>query len=783
MPRHALATSAPALALALVLAVDAAPASATPGDGGTPDVATADAGVDGGLEAGADGARPDAAPAPPPTDAAAAPPTATAAPAQPQPRVRLRGRVLERGTRRPLAGAAITLDAALAGESDRDGRFEADVDPGPHHVDVQVPGHAPLSRRLELAPGAPEELFRLDPRQTGESYETVLHAGRPELPQVNLTGDEARKTPGTSGDPLRVIGSLPGVSQIAWPLALYVVRGANPGNTGFYLDGIRVPALFHLALGPSVIHPYLVDGIDFFPGGGPASYGRYASGLVAARTVAPPEDRVHASADVTLYDAGGIATAPIDGGRGTLAVAARYSYTQALFALLKSDSTLTYGDYQVKLDHPLGGGRATVFAFGSLDTTGWDRTGVQVEYASLQFHRLDARWRGAVGDGRLLAGVTAGADWSRSSLFDSPIHVRALSAAPRLDYTRPLGRAVDLEVGADAELQGFTTQPPGFTTQPPGFTTQPQVFDRRQSDLGRSRGALSQATFAALTLRGGDRLVATPGVRVDVFSEEGTTRVMPEPRLDVRFQATPAVALRANAGASAQMPTLPVSVPGFEAFGLADLGVQTARGGSLGVEAALPGDLTASVTGFYQLLRLTDVRDIALSSVNPTSPSYLVARNGRSMGAEVLVRRPDRGRLFGWLAYTLSWSQREDENGVLGRSDWDQRHILNLLAGYRLPGGYSVGARFHYATGRLAPIFESDGQYQQLPDFYQLDLRAERHFVLDRFLLDVYADVANVTRTREVVQLDERDSVTGQPTAQQDAFSIFLPTVGVHGEF
>src|SRR4029079_7818490 len=129
-------------------------------------------------------------------------------------------------------------------------------------------------------------------------------------------------------------------------------------------DGIRVPALFHLALGPSVIHPYLIGGVDFFPGGGPARYRRYTSGLVAARTVAPPDDRMHASADITLYDAGGIVTSPIDGGRGTVAVAARYSYTQALFALLESESTLSYGDYQVKVDHPAACGRATVFAFG-----------------------------------------------------------------------------------------------------------------------------------------------------------------------------------------------------------------------------------------------------------------------------------------------------------------------------------------------------------------------------------------------------------------------------------
>ena len=65
-----------------------------------------------------------------------------------------------------------------------------------------------------------------------------------------------------------------------------------------------------------------------------------------------------------------------------------------------------------------------------------------------------------------------------------------------------------------------------------------------------------------------------------------------QPRLDVAFQATDRLTLRANGGRFAQMPSLPVSVAGFEAFGLADLGLQTSLGGSLGFEARLPRSLT-----------------------------------------------------------------------------------------------------------------------------------------------------------------------------------------------
>src|SRR5262249_30358551 len=140
-------------------------------------------------------------------------------------------------------------------------------------------------------------------------------------------------------------------------------------------------------------------------------------------------------------------------------------------------------------------------------------------------------------------------------------------------------------------------------------------------------------------------------------------------------------------------------------------------------------------------------------------------------------------RFFGWLAYTLSWSLREDDGGVLGQSDWDQRHLLNLVAGYRLRGGISVGARFHYNTGRHAPIIGAL-EYQQLPAFYQLDLRAERRFVLDRFLIDLYADFANVTDTREVVQVVRAyDPNTSQPYDQQQSLRFILPTIGLHARF
>ena len=49
-----------------------------------------------------------------------------------------------------------------------------------------------------------------------------------------------------------------------------------------------------------------------------------------------------------------------------------------------------------------------------------------------------------------------------------------------------------------------------------------------------------------------------------------------------------------------------------------------------------------------------------------TAPEFLEMRPGRGYGVELMLRLPERARVPGWLAYTLSWSQREFD-GVCGR--------------------------------------------------------------------------------------------------------------------
>jgi hypothetical protein len=710
--------------------------------------------------------------------------------------VRFTGRVLARGTRQPLVGALVHLGVGdgttTDAETGADGGFSVEVLPGTHNLRVQCPGHVPVTRQVTVAADTRDFVVRLEPRTVGERYETVVTAvPRPE-PAVPLKREELVHTAGSLGDPFRVVESLPGVAQTTWPLPFYAIRGANPGNTGYFIDGVRAPALFHFALGPSVLHPFFIDELQFYPGGYPISYGRYVSGIVAAQTATPATDRVHVSADIRLFDAGGIVAAPFDKGKGTVAVAGRYSYTGLILSAFSNAYSLDYWDYQVRIDHTLGPGKLTLFAFGSgddlrqknPDSTDWGFVGqtnlIAPGLAKLTFHRAQLRWDGQLAGGHFTVAAVGGIDDSKvslTSIFSLPVGSRMLTLAPRLAQRWSPWRWLDVELGADGEFQ--RARPTSLVALSGGF-----LAENYETDLFHNRVASSVGAYLGLALHGGDRLMVAPGLRYDGYFEQGVERFAPSPRLLVRYRVGARDWLKLTAGQFSQMPSLPVGVPGFESFGLATYGLQRSRQASVGVESALEDrlgiDLNLDTSLFYQRLHLTDMKNSLIP--DPEARDLLEPREGESYGLELLIRRPMKHRLYGWLAYTLSRSLRVVD-GIVVPSDWDQRHIVNLVVGYRWPRNYSTSFRFHYNSGRPYPLYNKGSTnvegYINLPGFPQLDLRADKRFIFDSFVLDAYLELVNSTLSREV--FDVKRESTG--TITENYYRLVLPSAGIHVEW
>ena len=109
-----------------------------------------------------------------------------------------------------------------------------------------------MEGRAEAASEPPARLRPPPPLLLPKALEVTVLGELPAPGVQTITRAEVRLLPGAFGDPFRAIDVLPGVTPLASGLPYFFVRGAPPGNVGYLLDGIRVPLLYHIGLGPSL---------------------------------------------------------------------------------------------------------------------------------------------------------------------------------------------------------------------------------------------------------------------------------------------------------------------------------------------------------------------------------------------------------------------------------------------------------------------------------------------------------------------------------------------------
>lgn len=692
-------------------------------------------------------------------------------------------RVGVRGRRDAVAGAKVLVlgdgerhdgeQQSIAIETDQHGTAQLDLPPGTHRLSIRADGYDPHQLDIDVTANERVEIeLRLDQALGGHRYRTVVESERPvAVTRTTLRDQAIHELPGSGGDPFSVIRSLPGAAQVAGFLPYVVVRGAAPGNTGYYLDGIRVPALFHVAVGPSVVHPYFIDEVDFYAGGVPVRLGRFASGIVEGRTRPAARDRVRGEVDLRLTDTGALLEIPFDRprdaaclreaaelsgrerrlakaacvgpGRGALTLAGRYSYTGLILSAIPGlNVKLRYWDYQARLDHDLGRrARYTAFVFGSYDDLGPRQAITSVEgddgtfmerldrnpdpFVHLEFHRIDQRIRQRLGsrahiDYQLALGL------DRSGV--QGVRVDEWRVVPRIDAQLQLGERLRLHAGLDQEFQIFRL---------------PRGFDASLTDSVEDLALLLSERFVSVTgiyadlaFRHG-ALELRPGVRADLWAQVGTSPYLPatrtrvsafgvDPRLLVREQVAEHIALRQSLGVYHQAPDPPIPIPGIETIGLED-GLQRNTQASFGWEWTIAERLVLTQDAY--LGRLTNMQDYELSeglgasgeaSTADEFDDYLIRVTGWAWGLETMLRLIPDGKAYGWLAYTLSWSIRDYPLGGYAPATWDQRHILNAVVGWNINRKWRLGGRLHVNSGRpyTSRRLDRDGKLESMVEAF-----------------------------------------------------------------
>jgi hypothetical protein len=513
-------------------------------------------------------------------------------------------------------------------------------------IRFEVVFHEP-ARAISAAPPPPPSTSP-GSAPINDSDEVTVRGERAAPGGTSIQRTEVTQLPGAFGDPFRAIDALPGVTPIVSGLPFFYVRGAPPGNVGYSLDGVKVPYLFHVGAGPSVIHPAMVERVDLYPGGAPARYGRFAGGIVAAETTTPRTD-AHGEGNVRLFDLGALVETGFADGRGIALVGGRYSYTAAILSLIAKDTQLDYRDYQARVSYDVtSNDRVSLVTFGSYDLVAQTQNDIRNVLFASEFYRADARYDHRFGDKTTLrTAVTLGFDQTR--IPDQPRNSRSTLAAARLELSHAVSERVLFRAGADATLEALRAD-----TRPYSDPDDPDT--QRFNALFPPRDDVTLGAWAdvVLKLRGWEVI---PGARVDLYRSGDASAVGVDPRVASRLAVAKHVHVIHAFGIAHQPPSFLIPIPGL-AVGQLQGGLQTSIQSSAGVEVDLPEATTATVTLFDNVFQnMSDT--LGVSQQRGVDNNFKEPRSlGSAIGAEVYVRRKLTRRFGGYLSYTLSRSTR-----------------------------------------------------------------------------------------------------------------------------
>lgn len=677
------------------------------------------------------------------------------------------------------------------------------LDAGSYALRIAGPGVRPLTTTLVLDGQDQTLSFKL--RMDASDTEVIIIQGTQTESGVTrreLDPRTIQMLPGTQGDALKALQNFPGLARPPAIAGALLVRGSSPEDTAVFVDGQEIPQLYHFGGLTSVVATEALAAIDFLPGGFGVRYGGATGGVVDVRTRDGKRDALHGSADADLYDAAVVADAPVgtDAKHGTLFVAARRSYVDAILnAAIPADALVftvapRYYDYQLRYTGPVSvkGDEWSVLAYGADDALTFvidepPDPGGQFRgafYFHTLFHRVQGDWSRYLNNGWLLH-VQPGGGFARVVIDAGGafgLDVKQYDITTRAEASGRLGRSVQLLTGVELEIL-----PVDVGLKIAGETDAEPPLSLSVVDTLGSASAYVQAQ-----IKPSRSTLVVPGVRFDGYFPQSKTNL--DPRLSFQWDAGGTWSAKAYAGVYHKPPE-PQEWNGE--LGNPDLKPSVAYQTGLGAAYRFGPAMRADVEVFHKWLD-----DLVVSvPVDPTNPQieggYSNEGIGRVYGAEVLLRRELTDNLYGWIAYTLSKSERASPYTPGGwyDFDFDQTHILTVLAGYRLPKNWEIGARFRYATGNpdtpvvgslydadldaYLPVF-GDPNSARIPAFHQLDIRIDKRWDFQTWQLGAYLDVQNAYNRAnpEGVTYDfnyeNQTTITGIP---------IFPSIGLRGEF
>ena len=741
------------------------------------------------------------------------------------------GTIRDRATKKPMQDVRVALDTGQTTVTDADGKFKIlDVPVGEHTVTLSGE-HLATVGTTEVFEAAKriDATYEVEPKKEkssnpDEEEELVVTAPRikKQVVSTQVAAEQATRVPGTQGDVLKVVENLPGVARSAVGSGALVVWGSAPNETRVYVDGIRVPRLYHDGGYRSIMSSDFVKSVELIPGGYGAAYGRGLGGIVTVAMRPLDEEGIHGSVAADTIDASASVRAKV-ADRLHVAIAARKSYLDTVLSAVTSENVgqyvpiPRYWDGQARVAYDLAQ-HETVEIGGliSSDRTTRSLPNADPSLATSQttgtdFHRIYVRYEKHLADGAIAEVIPSfGTDTTTlvNQYGNTPTELSNTTSiyGLRADWRGPVAKFLSATVGVDAEMLLSNLHRSGSIGAPPregdiyvfGEPPPPQINEDDWQTTIASVAPYAEGDFSFFD----DTLHIVPGARLEPFVTS-TNKVTPplpgnppvsttreeqviEPRVSVRYAFTPEISAKAAYGQYHQAPQ-PEDLSAI--FGTPTLALSNAEQSLVGTTMQMTEALSVEVTGFYSTMGNLPVRS---QSESPLIAHALDQTGiGRRYGMQFLLRQQKVGKFFGWVSYTISRSERQDAPNLGWRLfDYDQPHVFTALGSYDLGLGFDVGARFRFASGyprtpvissyydvttdTYEPLFGAHNSIR-IPAFYSLDVRLSKRFKIGRSDAEVYLDVQNVTNHANA------EEIVYNPTFTQRGYITGLPVMPVLG--
>jgi hypothetical protein len=655
--------------------------------------------------------------------------------------VTLSGYVREQDTQESLVGASVALVGNTVGT----------VSNSYGYYSLRVPANQPITVRFSvLGYASQEKIFTLTTslRQdmlllpVAQELQEVKVSGQkeefqaPQMSVVRLSVQQIKQIPALLGekDVIKALQLLPGVQKGTEGSTALYVRGGGPDQNLILLDEAQVYNANHLFGFFSIFNGDAIKSVDFWKGGFPARYGGRLSSVIDLQMKEGGKDRLRGEGGIGLLSSRLTLDGPIQKGKSSFLLSGRRTYIDLLtMPLMPKGEKLGYSFYDLnaKLNFDLGA-KDKLYVSGYFGNDAL-RIRERIERSTSTINTNSGLgWGNATGTVRwnhlfnqkLFLNTTFSITDFRFRLFDDFERIRTDGKANTSTFTEFTSSIRDYTLKADFDYfpnNAHQIKFGGLVTnhrfKPRAFVQENRVTTSQSAD-NQSFNNQEFALYAEDTYQH-NRFSVNAGVRLNGLQTPTRTYIFVEPRLTGSYLLPKNWALKASYARNNQFVHLLTNT----GTGLStDLWVpatervppQQADQIAVGISKVFPkAGLNLTVESYRKWMRnIVAYQEGAtfLSFNDGAKPlrweDNVTTGRGWSYGTEVLLQK-NKGRLTGWLGYTLSWTIHQFDalnNGQRFYPRYDRRHDFSAVASYKLSPKITLSANWVYATGNALTV-------------------------------------------------------------------------------